>query len=136
MVLYYDRLGCGGVVRDDLVGTRDVEGGIVVDKIHGVVAVVGIGTGPGVGAGVVGVGSGLEDRIERIGDALRERRRSLLAFREPVERGVKEEGGKSKSQEGVDRPRTTDVRLDFLKSGQFFCPCCPFGTTLVPRPWG
>ena len=57
MGLYYDGLGCGGVVRDDLVDTRDVEGGIVVDKIHGA---VGIGSGPGAGPGVVGVGSGLE----------------------------------------------------------------------------
>ena len=114
MVLYYyDGLGCGGVVRDDLVDTGDVEGGIVVDKIHGVVAVVGIGTGPGAGAGAVGVGSGLEGRIERIGDALRERRRSFLAFREPVERGVKEEGGESKSQEGAESPRIVPGRRTY-----------------------
>jgi hypothetical protein len=51
MVLYD---GCGRVVRDDLVDTGDVEGGIVVDEIRG--AVVGIGLGAG--AGVVAVGPG------------------------------------------------------------------------------
>ena len=39
-----------------MVDTGDVAGGIVVDRIRGGVAVVGIGTGAG--AGVVGVGPG------------------------------------------------------------------------------
>ena len=46
------------VVRGNLVDMEDTEGGFVVDKIRGAVAVVGIGTGPGVGAAVVGVSPG------------------------------------------------------------------------------
>ena len=44
------------MVRDDLVDTGKIEGSIIVDKIRRPVAVVGIGTGPGLGAGAVARG--------------------------------------------------------------------------------
>ena len=125
-------LGCGRdcgeggrMVRDDLVNTGDVEGGIVADKTRGVVVVgvVGIETGAGPAGASEGVGPGERAELSELEPpATSDDARFWLLESLLKETGEKQ---KSKSKEGAESLRIVPGRtFGPFKVHSVFCPWC------------